>query len=170
MKHEADSQVLQCIQAGERLLGHRAYLVSVQKSCKSKTTNIWSITSITSIDYTLFVSCVPLSHTCQWMPTHSFLSLSNAEKGPFMSSMVQEISLCWRSLSEEDGPHSKKIHTQKTTALVMIIKLYVALDFVWGGKFLRLYNYIQGSSMPYRKFHLGLCSTFKSLRWPFCVA
>lgn len=30
--------------------------------------------------------------------THSFLSLSNAEKGPFMSSMVQEISFFWRSL------------------------------------------------------------------------
>lgn len=37
----------------------------------------------------------------RWSWTHSFFSLSKAEKGPFMSSMVQEISLFWRSLYEE---------------------------------------------------------------------
>ena len=35
MKHEADSQVLQRVQAGERLLGHRADLVPLQKSGKT---------------------------------------------------------------------------------------------------------------------------------------
>lgn len=53
-----------------------------------------------------------------------------------MSSIVQEISLFWRSLSGEANIKStlkkkeeKKIHTQKTTALVMLIKLYAALHF-----------------------------------------
>lgn len=32
------------------------------------------------------------------METYSFFSFSRAEKGPFMSSMVQEISFFWRSL------------------------------------------------------------------------
>lgn len=36
MKHEADSQVLQRVQPRERLLGHRADLVPLQKSGKKK--------------------------------------------------------------------------------------------------------------------------------------
>lgn len=41
----------------------------------------------------------------KWFQTYIFFSLSSAEKGPFMSSMVQEISLFWRSLfSRQKNP------------------------------------------------------------------
>ena len=36
MKHEANSQVVQRVQAGERLLGHRADLVALQEAGKQQ--------------------------------------------------------------------------------------------------------------------------------------
>lgn len=41
----------------------------------------------------------------EWWTTHSVFILSRAEKGPFMSSMVHEISLFWRSLLKETKKH-----------------------------------------------------------------
>lgn len=58
--------------------------------------------------------------------THSLFSFSRAEKGPFMSSMVQEISFFWRSLwTDAETPRC-----WTDPADVTFIKLYVALHSV----------------------------------------
>lgn len=60
----------------------------------------WSISDLTFTLWLYFVRAA-WNITLRWSWTYSFFSLSNAEKGPFMSSMVQEISFFWRSLSDE---------------------------------------------------------------------
>lgn len=84
-----DSQVLQRVQARERLLGHRADLVPLQEPGKKPQ------------DKLVRSSPGGRDVTPRRWGTHSLLSFSRAEKGPFMSSMAQEISFFWRSLQTE---------------------------------------------------------------------
>lgn len=88
---EQDSQVQQRLQARERLLGHGADLVPLQEPGEGKNKQNPTPQSKPDQFQTWLVRC----HAAE---TYSFFSFSRAEKGPFMSSMVQEISFFWRSL------------------------------------------------------------------------
>lgn len=83
---EADSQVLQRVQARERLLRHGTDLVPLQEPGEEEEEEVQFQTSLVRRRATVAVE------------THSFFSFSRAAKGPFMSSIVQEISFFWRSL------------------------------------------------------------------------
>lgn len=94
---QRDSQVLQRVQAREGLLGHRADLVPLQEPGEKPQHNL------------IRFSPGGRGVTPRRSGTYSLFSFSRAEKGPFMSSMVQEISFFWRSLqTETKRPHGWK--------------------------------------------------------------
>lgn len=89
VKHEADSQVLQLVQAWEGFFGHRANLVPLQEPGRMETKGCIRLQDLSFYLGNLIY---------QTQLTYSVFILSRAENGPFMSSIVQEISLFWRSL------------------------------------------------------------------------
>lgn len=134
VKQETDSQVLQRVQAGERLLGHRSDLVPLQESGERTDSERISYSLLSSF---LFMCTFKVEESS----THSLFSLSRAEKGPFMSSMVQEISLFWRSLFSEQTKTNhtvkkKRVHTQRNNRAGDVNKTLCSL--CKGGKYLRL--------------------------------
>lgn len=98
--------MVQGVQAGEGLFGHGSDLVPLKVSKggrkekkKSKPIKLGNQLgrSLKFVAPHFGAGNIP-EHRSR---TYSFFSLSSAEKGPFMSSMVQEISFFWRSLPEE---------------------------------------------------------------------
>lgn len=148
VKHEADSQVLQGVQARERLLGHRADLVPLQKSgktTKKKKKNQFQSSPL--------LGCLILS------VSHKVTRSSSRHVTPIMNSQFFELvqrgegpihvlngpgdfillEIPFFPRRNKDRPRCKKSTPRKTTAVAMLIKLYAAFTFrVRGEKCLRL--------------------------------